>query len=308
MAYYTKEQIEKARQIDLLTYLQAHEPTELVRLRGDTYCTREHDSLKISNGKWMWWSRGFGGASALDYLMKVRGLNFTDAMKILTEGASAPTFYTKKECKSQKDEEKRLLLPEKSKTTDEVIRYLTGRGINKELIEACIRKGVLYESLPYHNCVFIGMDSEGVARYACFRSTNDYKLMGDCAGSDKRYSFRTSGTGNMLHVFECPIDLLSYLTLMHRETGRWIPDPMLSLGGVYEPNKDPAKRKVPVALQNMLDNHPEVTSIALHLDNDHAGKAAAWSIEGLLNDKYNVAYEPPLYGKDYNDYLRHLLS
>ena len=25
-------------------------------------------------------------------------------------------------------------------------------------------------------------------------------------------------------------------------------------------------------------------------------------------DKYNVAYEPPLYGKDYNDYLRHLLS
>ena len=97
MAYYTKEQIEKARQIDLLTYLQAHEPTELVRLRGDTYCTREHDSLKISNGKWMWWSRGFGGASALDYLMKVRGLSFTDAMKILTEGASAPTFYTKKE-------------------------------------------------------------------------------------------------------------------------------------------------------------------------------------------------------------------
>ena len=115
--------------------------------------------------------------------------------------------------------------------------------------------------------------------------------MGDCAGSDKRYSFRTSGTGNMLHVFECPIDLLSYLTLMHRETGRWIPDPMLSLGGVYEPNKDPAKRKVPVALKNMLDNHPEVTSISLHLDNDHAGKAAAWSIEGLLKDKYNVASE-----------------
>ena len=30
-----------------------------------------------------------------------------------------------------------MLLPEKSKTTDEVIRYLTGRGIKKELIEAC---------------------------------------------------------------------------------------------------------------------------------------------------------------------------
>lgn len=74
MAYYTKEQIEQARQIDLLTYLQRYEPTELIHIRGDTYCTREHDSLKISNGKWYWWSRGFGGASALDYLMKVRGL------------------------------------------------------------------------------------------------------------------------------------------------------------------------------------------------------------------------------------------
>ena len=30
------------------------------------YCTAEHDSLKISNGKWYWWSRGFGGYSALD--------------------------------------------------------------------------------------------------------------------------------------------------------------------------------------------------------------------------------------------------
>ena len=50
MAYYTKEQIEQVRQIELLTYLQRYEPTELIRIRGDTYCTKEHDSLKISNG------------------------------------------------------------------------------------------------------------------------------------------------------------------------------------------------------------------------------------------------------------------
>ena len=93
--YYSEKQIEKARAMDLLTYLQTYEPTELVHLRGNTYCTREHDSLKISNGKWMWWSRGFGGATALDYLIKVKGLSFTDAMKILTEGANAPSFYTK---------------------------------------------------------------------------------------------------------------------------------------------------------------------------------------------------------------------
>ena len=88
MAYYTQEQIEKAREMDLLTYLQNYEPQELVHVTGKTYCTREHDSLKISNGKWMWWSRGFGGTSALDYLIKVRGDPFTKAMeKILGQEA-----------------------------------------------------------------------------------------------------------------------------------------------------------------------------------------------------------------------------
>ena len=49
MPYYTEKQIDQARSIDLLTYLQSFEPTELVHVRGNTYCTREHDSLKISN-------------------------------------------------------------------------------------------------------------------------------------------------------------------------------------------------------------------------------------------------------------------
>lgn len=41
--------IEQVKKIDLLTYLQEREPNELVRLGPDTYCTREHDSLKLSN-------------------------------------------------------------------------------------------------------------------------------------------------------------------------------------------------------------------------------------------------------------------
>ena len=76
--------IEQARQIDLLSYLQRYEPSNLKRVAGNVYCTREHDSLKISNGKWYWWSRGIGGYSALDYLMKVRELGFVEAVQTLT--------------------------------------------------------------------------------------------------------------------------------------------------------------------------------------------------------------------------------
>jgi len=72
LSYVTQEDIEQAKQMDLLTYLQSYEPQELMRISGNTYCTREHDSLKISNGKWHWFSREIGGKTALDYLIKVK--------------------------------------------------------------------------------------------------------------------------------------------------------------------------------------------------------------------------------------------
>ena len=69
----TKEQIARAKEWDLLSYLRVHEPQELKRCGGNEYCTVSHDSLKISNGRWHWHSQGIGGKTALDYLIKVHG-------------------------------------------------------------------------------------------------------------------------------------------------------------------------------------------------------------------------------------------
>ena len=84
MSYVSPEAIRQAKQMDLLTYLRSYEPGELVKLSGDNYCTRTHDSLKISNGKWHWFSRGIGGKTALDYLIKVRDYSFSDAVETIT--------------------------------------------------------------------------------------------------------------------------------------------------------------------------------------------------------------------------------
>ena len=72
MKWMSQEEIAALRQIDLLSFLRQKEPEELIRISDTVYTTRTHDSLKISNGKWFWWSRGIGGRSALDYLIKVR--------------------------------------------------------------------------------------------------------------------------------------------------------------------------------------------------------------------------------------------
>ncbi|MBQ1296363.1 MAG: DUF3991 and TOPRIM domain-containing protein [Clostridiales bacterium] len=307
MPYYTEKQIDQARSIDLLTYLQSFEPTELVHVRGNTYCTREHDSLKISNGKWMWWSRGFGGNSALDYLIKVKGMQFMDAMKILTkEGTDLHDTDAKKSRKPDCDVKRKLLLPDKSETNFEVIRYLTSRGIDSDVIKACIDEGLLYESLPYHNCIFVGFDETGNAAYAFYRATTGERLMGEAAGSDKRYSFRIDRAGSTLHVFESAIDLLSYATIMKMRTGEWRAEPMLSLGGVYAPSTNNKQTKLPIALQNMTHNQTQINTIALHLDNDYAGRSATRSISEQLGNKYIVRDEPPAYGKDCNDYLQQL--
>ena len=85
--------IEQARQMDLLTYLQHYEPSNLMRIGGNVYCTAEHDSLKISNGKWYWWSRGFGGVSALDYVTKVKKYSFVEAVEQLTVVALTISSY-----------------------------------------------------------------------------------------------------------------------------------------------------------------------------------------------------------------------
>lgn len=94
MPYILPEVVEKAREMDLLTYLKSYEPQELVHFGGNTYCTREHDSLKISNGKWCWFSRGIGGYSALDYLIKVKEMPFMQAVETImgNVAVSPPTF------------------------------------------------------------------------------------------------------------------------------------------------------------------------------------------------------------------------
>ena len=168
MRYIAAEDVAKAKEMDLLTYLRNYEPQELVHVSGNTYCTREHDSLRISNGKWCWFSQGIGGRSALDYLIKVKGIPFTQAAEIILgrEAEKPPVFYRQKERKHTN-----LLMPELSETTDRVEKYLQGRGIHPVIIRYCLDNKLLFESADYHNAMFVGYDKDGKARYGALRST-----------------------------------------------------------------------------------------------------------------------------------------
>ena len=301
MPYIAPEVITEAKRMDLLTYLREYEPGELVKVSSNTYTTRTHDSLKISNGKWMWWSRGIGGKSALDYLIKVRGMDFVEAVQTIMCNSSvrSPIPENTKSYNNQP-----LLLPERSPTTDVVFEYLFGRGIDYEIINYCLEKELVIESLPYHNVVFISYDESNKPKYAAYRATNQSRLMGDCTGSKKQYSFRlTAENTGEVHLFECAIDLLSYATLMKLEGKNWRQLNLVSLAGVYSPKQNIGDSKVPVTVRDLLEKDKSIKRIILHLDNDIAGRKATKALQTILSDKYEVVDDPPKCGKDVNDFL-----
>jgi len=294
--------IEQARQMDLLSYLRAYEPSNLVRVGGNVYCTREHDSLKISNGKWYWWSRGIGGVSALDYLIKVKDYGFVEAVEALT-GVS--TEWIPPPQSPKKDEPKVLLLPSKNKDCNRVMQYLFGRGIDYQLIQDCVADGMIYESADYHNAVFIGKDKSGTPKYAALRSTLGSTFKQDASGSDKRYSFRllTKEPKDTVHLFEAAIDLLSYATYLKCEGKDYGEENLLSLSGVYQPKKELSESKVPIALSTYLKENPQIKTVVLHLDNDKTGRLCTAALKELLQNEYEIVDDPPPVGKDFNDFL-----
>ena len=303
MSYYSKEEIQKAKQIDLYSYLKQNNPDELIYFSRGTYTTREHDSLKISNGMWYWFSRGIGGKSALDYLINVKEYTFTEAVKELLGYSNEPMKYEYKN-KEVVD----LILPEKNINNNKVISYLKSRGIDDEIIMECINKDLIYESKDNHNVVFVGFDDNYNPKYASIRATNKTRYMHDAYGSNKAFSFKLLSKENIssIHLFESAIDLLSYATILKNNNLDFSKYNLLSLAGVYQPAKKIEDSKVPISLALLLYNNPSINKIILHLDNDKAGRLATLGLINSLKNKYEVIDDPPKYGKDFNDYLCYL--
>lgn len=289
--FVSPDELRQARQCDLLTYLQAAQPQELVELRNGVYCLRSHDSLKISNGKWYWWSRGIGGRSALDYLIEVEGIPLVEAVQRINsmEGIekSVPSIYV--------PSHKPFVLPERNSNNDRVLQYLQMRGIDREVIEMCIAFDTLYEDVR-HNCCFVGFDETRSPRYAMLRSSDPSRsFLQEVAGSDKRYSFSLPPTeSTKLYITESAIDALSLYVLRD-----FAPDNYLSIAGANTPRGN----MLPLALEHYLAMHQQIESICLCLDNDRAGIQAAKAIQARLPELYITELLPPKEGKDYNEQL-----
>ena len=297
----TKEQVAAARRMTAIEFLRRYRAGDLVKSSAHgEFELKSHDSFKI-NGEsslWHWKSRGIGGKSALDYLLHVEGCSFVEAVRLLCEEQPLFTPQNHLEVERQRPP---FELPPESPTATRVEAYLRCRGISQAVIDHCLQAGILYESLPYHNCVFVGRDADGVPKYAALRGTYTYgkQFKAESTGSDKRFGFciepaQESGT---VAVFEAAIDAMAEMTLAGDAADKY----RLSLGGIYAP-EDGKPIHPPAALEEFLRRHPQVNRIEFCLDNDLPGRAAAAALARLYGERYRVAVRlPPIGGFDYAD-------
>ena len=313
MVWVTDEEYEAAKQIRAYDYLQSHQPGRLVKTRTrHEWQLREHESFKISEvtSKWHWKSRDIGGMSALRFLMYVDGMKYTEAVKLLCD--EIPSYVPRE---TKEPEKKPFVLPESNGNCVRIRRYLNKRGISDTVIDYCIQLGILYESVPYHNAVFVGVDEKERARYAFLRgiyNNRGKEIKMEQESSQKKYCFCVppQGMSRRVAIYEASIDALAHMTLEEGKKDKY----RLSLGGIIAPKKgtkwkSDKQMKRPDALEHFLKEHPEVQEIEICTDNDFAGRWACEQLKKHYEKEYQIFCNlPSIDGADYGDMAKSALE
>ena len=191
MAHLEEDIIERAKNTDMIALLESEEGFSFKSTYGEReFKCIEHNSLVVNGNRhrWYWNSRQVGGNNAIDYLVKIRGMNFRDAVLHLV-GDREQTAYTpirKAETENVSvSKPVRFVLPEQAHFPDgrrnysNIIAYLNkGRGIDMNIINALIASGQIYQGVQYNGLHIVGYNDEGMAfyRFNDNRDWVDYRL------------------------------------------------------------------------------------------------------------------------------------
>lgn len=191
MAHLEEDIIERAKNTDMIALLESEEGFSFKSTYGEReFKCIEHNSLVVNGNRrrWYWNSRQVGGNNAIDYLVKIRGMNFRDAVLHLV-GDREQTAYTpiRKAVTENVSVSKpvRFVLPEQAHFPDgrrnysNIIAYLNkGRGIDMNIINTLIASGKIYQGVQYNGLHIVGYNDEGMAFYRFNDNRNwvDYRL------------------------------------------------------------------------------------------------------------------------------------
>lgn len=304
---FTDEQIEQANSINIIDYAKSR-GFPIKQVTTHSFKIPGYGGLYIHSGglKWNRFSADIGGGT-IQFVMHMENKSWVEAVKELLNLPTSQYLYSsavQEKFKEIELEKKSFQLPEKNDTYKHLFAYLIStRKLNKQVVYDLVKLNKIYENKYYNSCVFVGYDLNGEPKYAAIRGTSSsMQYRKDVAGSDKSYPFTVNvRSGNVcseskfsssnLYVFESPIDLMSYLSLLKLHRIREFDAYCISLGGVCD-----------LALERFLNDHPEITEITLGLDNDEAGRFACEQIRQKYTNRYSIRRHLPE-NKDFNEDL-----
>lgn len=293
----TDEQINHCHAVDLVR-LAEEKGFELKKVGVNAYKIDGFGGLYINGEKncWNCFNAGKGGGP-IQFLMFIEKVSWVKATDQLLQGqvALVPdiTFARQK----RQEEKEPFVLPEKNKTFKHVIAYLLHtRKLDKEIVYHFIQTEQLYEN-DKKSCVFVAYDEQKIPRSASYRSTGSYVMKGNVINSDKHFVFAKEGTGDQAFIFESPIDLMSYLTLLYQADKRCrlgnLPQHFISLEGLAN-----------IGLDHYLEEHPEIKKLTFCLDNDEWGQKGYERLSKRYEDHYRITrHHPEAPAKDFNEML-----
>lgn len=274
--YFTEEQKERANSVDLVDFLQRNREKLLPSGREKRW-ERDH-SVTVRGNRWYDHAVESGGGP-ISFVQRFYGLRYPEAVSLLLDGEQGIEYRQAEQ--TEPEPAAPFKLPPANQNMRRAYAYLLKqRYLDREVLNAFAKKGLLYESLEnsrdgtkqYHNAIFVGRDEDGIARHAHKKGIYTFgkSYRGNIESSDPRHSFHWNGTSEVLYVFESPIDMLSYISL-HKEG--WQRHSYVALCGVGKQ-----------AIDQMLKANPGIKVICLCLDHDIAGMKAMDRIEEHLRD------------------------
>ena len=263
--HFTDEEIDRANHTDILFLAEkyGYEPEKA----GQKAVHMKHSGglyLFPESNRFFQWTGPDGGikGGAVDFVMREEKVSFGEAVgKLLGKEYATCTCERKP---YQKCPRKPLVLPDKAKNFKRAYWYLTSvRGIDQEIVRFFMGQKMIYQEAKHGNCVFVGYDSDGTAKYCAMRAASEkssFKM--DAENSDKSYPFFHEGKSDLLIVSESPIDLMSHATLAKVYYSLdWTRDHRVSLGCLWDG-----------ALERYLKNHPQIKRLVFAVDNDYLSR------------------------------------
>lgn len=284
--HFTEEQKDQARQTDIADLL--HRQGEKLKRSGSEYEWRDgSQKVSIRGNLWFHQYERVGG-DAIDFVRRYYNKSYPEAMEYLLGGSGIGVLTVSPPVVR---ESKPFELPPRNDNIRRVYACLLNkRGIDREVLNAFISAGLIYESADYHNAVFLGKNQDGVPVHAHKRGTgSESTFKGNVDSSDPRFSFHWIGRSDRVYLFEAPIDMLSFISL-HKDG--WSNHSYAAACGVSDQ-----------VLWQMMKDNPKIQKMYLCLDSDEPGQTAAKRISDKLFTK-GIPHEilVPIH-KDWNEDL-----